>query len=155
MAPNPINLYGLVIHGPKPYKFIRFGDIHGPNPCKFTGFGRVAARCAPNVPWTELMGTLLPMIRISEHGGCMCPIGASMRHMGVIWEEVFFLIFFLFRILVSFRPKLGPGACPTAPASEMLQKSTNITCKFTRFGDIHGPKPYKFIRFGDPWPQTL
>ncbi len=27
------------IHGPKPYKFIRFGDIHGPKPYKFIGFG--------------------------------------------------------------------------------------------------------------------
>ena len=26
------------IHGPKPFKSIRFGDIHGPKPYKFTGF---------------------------------------------------------------------------------------------------------------------
>ena len=26
------------IHGPKPYKFIRLGDIHGPKPYKFIGF---------------------------------------------------------------------------------------------------------------------
>ncbi len=25
--------------GPKPYKFIGFGDIHGPKPYKFIGFG--------------------------------------------------------------------------------------------------------------------
>jgi hypothetical protein len=27
--------------GPKPYKFIGFGDIHGPKPYKFTGFGDI------------------------------------------------------------------------------------------------------------------
>ncbi len=27
--------------GPKPYKFIGFGDIHGPKPCKFIGFGDI------------------------------------------------------------------------------------------------------------------
>ncbi len=27
------------IHGPKPYKFIGFGDIHGPKPYKCIGFG--------------------------------------------------------------------------------------------------------------------
>ncbi len=26
-------------HGPKPYKFIRFGDSHGPKPYKLIGFG--------------------------------------------------------------------------------------------------------------------
>ncbi len=29
------------IHGPKPYKFIGFGDIHGPKPYKFIGFGDI------------------------------------------------------------------------------------------------------------------
>ncbi len=28
-------------HGPKPYKFIRFGIIHGPKPYKFIGFGTI------------------------------------------------------------------------------------------------------------------
>ena len=27
--------------GPKPYKFIGFGDIHGPKPYKFIGFGDI------------------------------------------------------------------------------------------------------------------
>jgi hypothetical protein len=27
--------------GPKPYKFIRFGDIHGPKPYKFIWFGDI------------------------------------------------------------------------------------------------------------------
>jgi hypothetical protein len=40
LAPNFINLYGLVIAtapgfiGPKPHKFIWFGDCYGPNPDK-------------------------------------------------------------------------------------------------------------------------
>ncbi len=29
----------MVVHGPKPCKFIGFGDLHGPKPYKFTGFG--------------------------------------------------------------------------------------------------------------------
>ncbi len=28
-------------HGPKPYKFIGFGDIHGPKPYKFIGYGDI------------------------------------------------------------------------------------------------------------------
>ncbi len=32
------------IHGPKPYKFIGFGDIHGPNPYKCIWFGELPSR---------------------------------------------------------------------------------------------------------------
>ena len=39
-SPKPYKFIGFGdIHGPKPYKFIGFGDIHGPKPYKFIGFG--------------------------------------------------------------------------------------------------------------------
>ena len=33
------------IHGPKPYEFIGFGDLHGPKPYEFIGFGDLI--CGP------------------------------------------------------------------------------------------------------------
>ena len=40
MAPKPYKFIRFGdIHGPKPYKFIGFGDVHGPKPYKFIGFG--------------------------------------------------------------------------------------------------------------------
>jgi hypothetical protein len=39
-GPKPYKFVGFGdIHGPKPYEFIRFGDIHGPKPYEFIGFG--------------------------------------------------------------------------------------------------------------------
>ncbi len=32
---------GPDIHGPKPYKIIRFGDVHGPKPYKSIWFGDI------------------------------------------------------------------------------------------------------------------
>ncbi len=41
-GPKPYKFIGFGdIHGPKPYKFIGFGDIHGPKPYKFIGFGDI------------------------------------------------------------------------------------------------------------------
>jgi hypothetical protein len=41
-GPKPYKFIGFGdIHGPKSYKFIGFGDILGPKPCKFIGFGDI------------------------------------------------------------------------------------------------------------------
>ncbi len=41
-GPTPYKFIGFGdIHGPKPYKFIGFGDTHGPRPYKFIGFGDI------------------------------------------------------------------------------------------------------------------
>ena len=40
-GPKPYKFMGFDdIHGPKPYEFIGFGDIHDPKPYKFIGLGR-------------------------------------------------------------------------------------------------------------------
>ncbi len=48
--------------GPKPYKFIGFGDIHGPKPYKFVGFGdpsgSVFTLCLPAVLAASTAGSL-------------------------------------------------------------------------------------------------
>ncbi len=39
-GPKPYKFIGFGdMHDPKAYKFIRFGDMHDPKPCKFIGFG--------------------------------------------------------------------------------------------------------------------
>ena len=39
-GPKPYKFIGFGdLHGPKPYKFIGFGDLHGPKPYKSIGFG--------------------------------------------------------------------------------------------------------------------
>ena len=41
-GPKPYKFIGFGdIHGPEPYKFIGFGDIHGPKPYTFTRFGNI------------------------------------------------------------------------------------------------------------------
>ncbi len=42
-----ISLEPINIHGPKPYKFIGFGDSHGPKPYLFIGFGDIHAPQPP------------------------------------------------------------------------------------------------------------
>ena len=43
-GPKPYKFIGFGdIYGPKPYKFIGFGDIHSPKPYKFIGFDDLAA----------------------------------------------------------------------------------------------------------------
>ncbi len=44
-GPKPCKFIGFGdIHGPKPYKFIGFGDIHGPKPYKIIGFHKGSGR---------------------------------------------------------------------------------------------------------------
>jgi hypothetical protein len=38
---NPEESSGVFLSGPRPYKFIGFGDIHGLRPYRFIGFGDI------------------------------------------------------------------------------------------------------------------
>ncbi len=58
------------IHGPKPYKFIGFGDIHSPKPYKFVWFGdirlgrsgRLSRRSPPARPRPVCPPTIWPQV---------------------------------------------------------------------------------------------
>ena len=53
-GPKPYKFIGFGdSYGPKPYKFIGFGDIYGPKPYKFIGFGYLKA------VWPEFCGRVL------------------------------------------------------------------------------------------------
>jgi hypothetical protein len=69
-GPKPYKFIGFGnIHGPKPYKFIWFGNIHGSKPCKFIGFGNIHG----SKPYkTHVLKTQVPDIihaRLPPKGG--------------------------------------------------------------------------------------
>ncbi len=56
-GPKPYKFIGFGdVHGPKPYKFIGSGDVHGPKPYEFIGFGARPSKTLPGRPGKPLKG---------------------------------------------------------------------------------------------------
>ncbi len=66
------------MHGPRPYKFIRFGDIHGPKPYKLMGFGDIHAIHRGRYGPRRFFEALL-MCRTEAEGGRAASVSRTSR----------------------------------------------------------------------------